>query len=126
EQAGLNVKRAQRMARECSPEKRASFWYHMAQYPPDYLVSVDEVSKDDRTYTRLWGRAPRGQQVEIHGPFVRKRRLLMLAALALDKGIIASKVVEGSFNNELFVEFLHDDLLPTMNPYPAPQSVILI
>lgn len=81
--------------------------------------------------------------MEVHAPFVRGRRLSMLAALALDQGIIASTVVEGSFNHDLFIKFLHEDLvcnlptlpgwyteiseqLPTMNPYPAPRSVILI
>ncbi|KAE9387504.1 hypothetical protein BT96DRAFT_1025845 [Gymnopus androsaceus JB14] len=50
----------------------------------------------------------------------------MLAGLALDKGIIASMVVEGSFNHDLFVQFLQEDLLLMMNPYPAPCSVISI
>ncbi|KAE9399510.1 hypothetical protein BT96DRAFT_820492, partial [Gymnopus androsaceus JB14] len=95
-------------------------------YPPNYLVSVDEVSKDNRTYARLWGRAEKGKRVEVQAPFVRGRRLSMLAGLALEKGIIASMVVEGSFNHDLFVQFLREDLLLTMNPYPAPCSVIII
>lgn len=109
--AGLSVKRVQKLARERSPQKRAAFIRRIGEYPPHYLVSVDEVSKDDRTYTRLWGRAPRGERVEVHAPFVRGRRLSMLAALALDQGIIASTVVEGSFNHDLFVKFLREDLV---------------
>ena len=35
----------------------------------------------------------------------------MLAGMALDRGIIASTVVEGSFNHDLFVNFLREDLV---------------
>jgi len=34
----------------------------------------------------------------------------MLAALALDEGIVAAKVVKGSFIQKTFVEYLHDDV----------------
>jgi hypothetical protein len=35
----------------------------------------------------------------------------MLATIALDKGIIASQVVEGSFTRDLFLQYLRDDLV---------------
>jgi hypothetical protein len=35
----------------------------------------------------------------------------MLAALALDKGVIASRVIEGSFTQATFLEYLRDDLV---------------
>ena len=57
---------------------------------------INEVSKDDRTYAQLWGRAAVGERVEAHNPFVWKRCLLLVAAMALDEGIIVSKVVEAS------------------------------
>ena len=83
----------------------------MGQYPPTYPVMIDEVSKDDQTYARLWGRAPVGKRVEQHNPFVHKRRLSMVAAMALDEGIITSKVVEGSFHRDTFLEFLCDGVV---------------
>ena len=142
EHAGLNVKHVQKLARERDPFLRANFIHNIGQYPAHYLISVDEVSKDDRTYTRLWGRAPVGARVEQHAPFVRKRRYSMLAALALDEGIIASRVLEGSFTNDTFLEYLRDDLvcrflsntlqylnvaqLPLTTPFPGPQSVLLL
>jgi hypothetical protein len=111
QRAGLRVKRVQKLASECDPIKRADFVQRIGQYPPQYLVFLDEVSKDNRTYARLWGRAAAGVRVEKHNPFVRKRRLSMLAALAFDKGIIASRVVEGSFTHATFIEYLRDDLV---------------
>jgi hypothetical protein len=50
-------------------------------------------------------------RVEIHQPFVRKRRFSMLAGMALDQGIIAAQVVEGSFSRDLFLKYLRDDVV---------------
>jgi transposase len=111
ERAGLSVKRIQKVAAERDPEKRSAFVWRIGEYPPHYLISIDEVSKDDRTYARLWGRAPIGEYAEQHNPFVRKRRYSMCAAMALDKGIIAARVLEGSFTHETFLEFLRDDIV---------------
>ncbi|KIM88967.1 hypothetical protein PILCRDRAFT_61686, partial [Piloderma croceum F 1598] len=50
----------------------------------------------------------------------------MVAALALDEGIVATKVVEGSFVQKTFVEYLRDDVLPMSTPYPGPCSVLVL
>lgn len=109
--AGLNVKRVQKLAAERNPVIRADFVRRISQYPTEYLVCLDEVSKDDRTYARLWGRSKIGERVEQHDPFVRKKRLSMVAGLALDEGIVAAKVCEGSFTTETFMEYLRDDVV---------------
>ena len=143
ERAGLSVKQAQKLASERDPIKCADFVRRIGKYPSPYLIFLDEVSKDDRTYARLWGRAVLSGRVEKHNPFVRKRRLSMLAAMALDEGIIASRVVEGSFTRESFLEYLRDDLvsslfirgiylimhcyyLPLTTPFPSPRSVLVL
>jgi transposase len=146
--AGLSVKHVQKMAAERDSMKRADFRRRISQYPTTSLLILDEVSKDNRTYSRLWGRAERGARVEVHQAFVRKRRFSMLAAMELDKGIIAAQVVEGSFTRDLFLRYLRDDLvctssishspfliatthttgikLPLMTPYPGPRSVLVM
>jgi len=48
-------------------------------------------------------------------------RYSVLPAISLD-GIISVKVVEGSFNTDLFLEFI-EGLLDRMNPFPAKNSV---
>ena len=111
--AGLNIKRVQKMASERDPILRADFVRRISQYPATSLLVLDEVSKDNRTYARLWGRSKRGSRAEIHQPFVRKRRFSMLATMALDEGIIASQVIEGSFTKDLFLRYLRDDLVIT-------------
>lgn len=40
-------------------------------------------------------------------------------------GIIECLIVEGSFNTELFISFIKD-LLPKLNPFPQPNSVLIM
>ena len=75
------------------------------------VIALDEVLKNERTFGRLWGRAAEGMRVEQHNPFMRGRRLSMVAGMALGEGIIAAQVVEGSFTRETFIEYLHDDVV---------------
>ena len=55
---------------------------------------------------------------------VSSRRVSVLPALLLD-GILAVKIVEGSFTTALFKDFI-DGLLDHMNPFPGPNSVIVM
>ena len=55
-----------------------------------------------------------GTCVEQHAPFVCKWHFSMVAALALDEGIVAAKVIEGSFDREWFMEYLRDDVVNSL------------
>ena len=109
--AGLSVKHVQKLASERNPILHADFIRQISWYPTDYLICLDEVSKDNRTYAHLWGWAQRGQRAEQHNPFVWKRRLSLVAAMALDEGIVAARAVEGSFTKQTFIEYLRDDVV---------------
>ncbi|KAH7919210.1 hypothetical protein BV22DRAFT_997795, partial [Leucogyrophana mollusca] len=124
--AGLSTKCVQKLAAERNPILRAGFAHHIGQYPAHFMIHIDEVSKNNRTYAHLWGRGIVGERVEKHDPFVQKQQLSMLGAIALDKSIVAVRVIEGLYTAKTFLEFLRDDLLPLTNPYPAPCSVIVL
>ena len=109
--AGLSTKQVQKMAAERDPMKCANFIQRISQYPVTYLLLLDEVSKDNWTYARLWGCSEAGTYVEANQPFVCKHCFSMLATMALDEGIIAAQVVEGSFTCDLFLKYLWDDLV---------------
>ncbi|KAG2128317.1 uncharacterized protein EDB93DRAFT_1069971, partial [Suillus bovinus] len=126
ERAGINVKHIEKTAAERDPLCRADFVHRVSQYSPASLLCLDEVSKDDCTYSHRWGRAAQGAHAEQHQPFVHKRRFSMVAGLALDEGIVAAKVVEGSFNRESFIDFLCNDVLPITTPFPGPRSVLIM
>ncbi|KAF8988985.1 hypothetical protein BDZ89DRAFT_892139, partial [Hymenopellis radicata] len=107
----LSVKKIQKMASERSPLKRANCVRRLGRYPVSYLVSVDEVSKDNRTYARMFGRSRVGRRAEMYQPFVRKIRYSMCAAMSVEDGIFSAKVVEGSFNRVKFIAYLRDNLV---------------
>lgn len=119
----MSLKKIQKMAAERSPSARADYSRRIAIYPAHYLITIDEVSKDDRTYARIFGRSEIGARAECSQPFVRKRRFTGVAAMALGKGIIGAKVVEGSLCRKTYVEFLRDSIVSShANALLVPES----
>lgn len=77
----------------------------MAQYAPEQLGFLDEVSKDERTSFRAKGQSQKGTRAVQKGVFVRGQRFSATGLLTLD-GMISNTVVEGSMTRELFLEYL--------------------
>ncbi len=85
----------------------------MAGIAPDTVVFLDETSTQT-TMTRVRGRAPRGERVvgavpRHHGPHV-----TCLAALT-PTGIRAPLVITGAMDGPVFLMWVHDWLLPTLD-----------
>ncbi|KAJ4493424.1 hypothetical protein C8R41DRAFT_764517, partial [Lentinula lateritia] len=53
------------------------------------------------------------------------KRYSLAAALSL-KGYIAVRVVEGSLDSFEFFDFITEDVLPCMKPYPDEESVLIM
>jgi len=103
--AGMSRKKLKRIASERNEELRAAFIARMAQYDASEIGFIDEVSKDERTHGRHYGRSSKGKRAHKNQPFVRGRRISTEALLTLD-GIVACTAVEGSMTKELFLEWL--------------------
>ena len=88
ERAGLSVKHVQKLAKERSKSKWAKYVYRIGRYSPVCLLFLDEAQ-----------------------PFVRKRRFSLVGGLALDEGIVCSRVLEGSYTWETFLESLWEDVV---------------
>jgi len=127
---------------ERSIEKRAEFSFRVGiSYSAEQLVFVDECSADRRV-GRGYGYALGGRRAVRKGFFVRGRRCVhtansfnlqlsqliprysILPALSLD-GILSNEIIEGSFTKLTFASFI-DGLLDRMNPFPGPNSVIVM
>ncbi|KAJ7217661.1 hypothetical protein B0H12DRAFT_1205575 [Mycena haematopus] len=52
--ARMNLKAVQKMASERCPLARADYSRRISIYPATYLICIDKVSKDDRTYARIF------------------------------------------------------------------------
>ena len=87
---------------EWNEELRADFIAWMAKYD---LEELDEISKDECSIGRQYGRSQKNRHAEKKQVFVRGRRTSTEALLTLD-GIVAGTVVEGSMTKELFLGYL--------------------
>ena len=103
--AGVSRKRLQRIALERDEERRACFISRIAQYSPEELGFIDEVSKDERTIARSYGRSKKGHKAKKKQVFVRGRRTSTVALLTLD-GFASGTVVEGSLTKEAFLHWM--------------------
>jgi transposase len=108
--ANISTKKLKKIASERNENLRADFIQRMAQYTPEQLGFLDEVSKDERTSCRRRGRSTKGTRAMKKGVFVRGRRFSAEGLLSLD-GMVAFTVVEGSMNRDRFLEFLEFDVV---------------
>ncbi|KAF7337735.1 DDE family endonuclease [Mycena sanguinolenta] len=124
--SGYTMMKLTRKAIERSALKRARYTFHVGlYYLPYQLVFVDESSCDRRTSYRGKAWAIIGQRAVRKAFFcARKTVYSVLPAISLD-GILWVDIVEGSFNSESFEQFI-DGLLDRMNPFPGPNSVIVM
>jgi hypothetical protein len=70
ERAGVSHKKLKKVAKERNEGCRAAFIAHMAQYLPEELGFLDEVSKDERSVGRQYGRSKKGRRAETKQVFV--------------------------------------------------------
>jgi transposase len=103
--SGISHKRLSRIAIERDEDRRIDFIRRMAQYTPEELGFLDEVSKDERTVGRQWGRSKRRRRAVKAQPFVRGRRTSTVGLLSID-GFVAGTTVEGSLTRVVFLEWL--------------------
>jgi len=123
--AGFTMKKITRVAAERSASKRLEYLARIGQYEARQLVFVDESSVDRRTTYRGRAWSIKGTKAQRKAFFVRGRRFSVLPALSLRDGILHCSVVEGSFCTDSFMTFIQR-LLDNMEPYPAPNSVIVM
>jgi len=122
---GWTRKKAFPLAKEASPQQQADFISRMQQYSAEQLVFIDEVRTDKRTYTRKYAWSPPGIRPRGFGHFVRGTRYSTVAAMC-SVGVLAHFTIENSFTSECLCVFARDYLIPRMNPYPQPRSVVVL
>jgi transposase len=81
---------------------------------PARLVFIDETSVNT-SMVRLYGRAPCGVRLVDHVPFGHWETMTFVSALRHD-GMVASMLIEGPMNGELFLAYVEQCLVPTLKP----------
>jgi transposase len=110
EREHISYKKLHSTASERDAVMRADFQIRMADYHTPQLVFCDETASDERTYFRLYGRAPVNQRAISAAPFIRGDRYSLLPAMGID-GIFAADIVKGSYSRDRFVRFLEEDMV---------------
>jgi transposase len=84
----------------------------MAAIAPENLIFVDE-SGANISYCRLWARAPRGLRAFGSAPQNWGDNITVLSAMSLH-GMIASMVVPGSTDSDVFLAYVQEALVPQL------------
>ncbi|KAJ7742613.1 hypothetical protein B0H16DRAFT_1323322 [Mycena metata] len=85
----------------------------------------DESSKDTRDTACHYGRSPIGEPAIYSHQFIRDERYTLTAAMST-QGYITTHIVEGSMDTYDFFDFIVEDVLPQMKPFPDVQSVLVL
>jgi hypothetical protein len=123
----MTRKKLQKRARESKPQEIAEFKYRLNPFYhyKEQRVFVDEVSKDGRAALRQYAWSTRGTPAVVSLPFSRGIRISALAAFN-SKGFLSWKCTRGTFTRHLFHDAFVKNILPCLNPYPFPNSIIIL
>lgn len=95
-------------------QQRAEWKVRQAGLDPDCLVFIDETwAKTNMTRPR--GRAIQGKRLIAKVPHGHWKTTTFLAALRTS-GMTAPLVIDGAVNGELFLAYVHQQLVPTLKP----------
>ena len=76
---------------------------------------------------RRLGHSKRGRIAKTNKYFFQRgKRFSCLGPFALDHGFLSECIIEGAFNSDSFLSALKRCVLPFMNPFPGPRSVLLL
>ena len=105
QRVGVSYKKLKHIASEHNEEARNNYIAHISQYEPEEVGFLDETAKNDKTAAQANGHAKKGHRATMKQRFVHGTHLSATVLLTVD-GIVASTVVEGSMNREMYLEFL--------------------
>lgn len=86
------------------------------------LVWLDETGTDKRDQYRKYGYSLRGIRPNYHRQLCRGTRINAIACMSLE-GLVALELIQGS---DTFVDFVRGSLIPHMQPFPNPYSVVVM
>jgi len=121
---GINKKKLRMFARQQCAVKQAKYLLALTGYRHDQLVFLDEMHSDMLNYNRQYGWAPIGVRPRVPGLYVRGVKYSVVGALHLD-GLLTHLTITGGFKGKDYLFFVKNNLLPKMNPFPGPRSVIV-
>jgi transposase len=123
----LSRKILTKRAKESSQQEIVEYVYRLRYYyqRPDQLVFVDETSKDGRSAVRRFAWSKIGTPAIVSLSFSRGKRISTLAAVS-SEGFFGWESIEGTFDRIKFHQVMITKILPHLNPYPLPRSILIL
>lgn len=122
---GITRKKISQIAKQRSEVFRGVFMAQMMLYPTNFFVWLDEMGSDKRDQIRRFGYHIRGLTPVYRRRHGRGTRVSSIAAIC-SEGLISHEIVTGTTNGEKFYDFIRGSLVPNMQPFPAPRSIIIL
>jgi DDE superfamily endonuclease len=97
----------------------------LGEWLPEYLVFIDETAVNERALDRRYGWSALGTPAQMIQSVKRTKKWSVLPMYSMD-GFITWEIVHGSFDAALFEGFLHSHVIPNMQQYPGPRSVLVM
>lgn len=95
------------------------------QYPVHYYVWVDETGSDCRNQIRKFGYQIRGVTPVYYRFLSRGVRVSSIVAIN-SEGLLVYETLTGTTNGDIFYDFLRGNLIPCMQSFPGPRSILIM
>ena len=96
-----------------------------AEARAEQFVFVDECGTDKRDGARRTGWAPKGYTPRVESGMTRGKHFHIMPAITIH-GLLEMLVWQGQSTKEGFIAWLRDKIIPQMNPFPGPNSILVM
>jgi hypothetical protein len=139
---GFTCKKATRVSVSMRAVEREAYWRAITLiFQPSQLIFTDEtyvvrhleslcqlssrLPQNASTGERLKGRAPEGQRFTVRYLDARGQKVAAIPVMSL-AGVLDWYITTESVTSELYEEFFHQCVLPHVQPFPGPHSVVVL
>lgn len=124
---GYRIAKGQRVVPQSNPEVRR-IWasgFPVLCSSIDQLIFIDETSHGRWTGYRTTGRSPRGTNVNLRFPYNKAKSKCLFGAFDRS-GIFSYAVSFIAPKSDTVERFMRNCVVPHLNPYPGPNSIVII
>jgi transposase len=122
---GITRKKVRQVAQQRCYTLRGMYIAHIYNFDLNMLVWLDETGTDKRDQLRKYGYALRGVTPHYHRLLSRGQRINAIACMCKE-GLVALELVNGNVNGDIFYDFVRGCLIPNMQIFPNPHSVLIM
>ena len=97
----------------------------LTEWAAEQLLYLDESACNERTMDRKYGWSEVGTPAPMMTSAKRSEKWSILPLYSME-GFIQWEVVQGLYNAEIFENFVRERVLPLMDPFPGPRSVLIM